>query len=903
MELKNYQENVLKDLDTYIENILLTRNPGKAYDKLWKDKGVRVGGANGLPLYNDILQGVPSVCLKVPTGGGKTILGCASLKHIFDAMGKNKKKVVVWLVPWETILTQTYNNLKNPSHFYRERLNKDFSSRVEIYNKQQALSGANFNPSAINDQLSIILMSFDSLRSNTKENRKVYEENSSLMPFVTTYENRDELIENVDDSALMQVLNQLKPIVIIDESHNAQSDLSKEMIKNLNPSFVVELTATPKEDSNIISIVTASQLKEENMVKLPVIAYNRPTVERVISEALDLRNSLERAANYEKDNNGSGYIRPIILFQAQPRSDDDSVTFDKVKENLVSLGIPEEQIAIKTANKNELSGIDLMKEDCKIRYIITINALKEGWDCPSAYILASLANRTSRIDVEQILGRILRQPYQKRYESKILNMSYVLTSSTDFATTLDNILEGLNSAGFSKNDCRIVTTATLDNLTEETETHQAEHIQGTIFDNLESDSQDIENNIFSVEAVRQTLEQHNLQNNTDDSQEYRPNESESPNADINSMIEQAITKSDEYEELVEEAQREGTANIPEEYHSFTNVFTVKDEFKEEILNIKLPRFAFKKEGTLFSDDESIYPVDIDYLNMGFNLDSAPIPENLISANDSIYKVDVETTDDGDVIKKSLLSRDDSDEFKKYLSMIREENRVTACKERLVFELNNKFNNITYASIVNYVNRIVDSFKSDDDLIALQNSIYAIGQRIKNYINDLLEEYRYINFKNKLSSNEIFINDTNVGYSMKLSITLPEHTSQYLKTLYKEEDNNINSLEEKFMTKVSSLSNVKWWHRNLERNEFALNGYLNHYADFIIETNGGNIILVETKGEHLDGDDTKKKLELGTLWSTYSGPSKYKYFMAFDRSPLNEDGADLIDNIIQKISRL
>lgn len=903
MELKNYQENVLKDLDTYIENILLTRNPGKAYDKLWKDKGVRVGGANGLPLYNDILQGVPSVCLKVPTGGGKTILGCASLKHIFDAMGKNKKKVVVWLVPWETILTQTYNNLKNPSHFYRERLNKDFSSRVEIYNKQQALSGANFNPSAINDQLSIILMSFDSLRSNTKENRKVYEENSSLMPFVTTYENRDELIENVDDSALMQVLNQLKPIVIIDESHNAQSDLSKEMIKNLNPSFVVELTATPKEDSNIISIVTASQLKEENMVKLPVIAYNRPTVERVISEALDLRNSLERAANYEKDNNGSGYIRPIILFQAQPRSDDDSVTFDKVKENLVSLGIPEEQIAIKTANKNELSGIDLMKEDCKIRYIITINALKEGWDCPFAYILASLANRTSRIDVEQILGRILRQPYQKRYESKILNMSYVLTSSTDFATTLDNILEGLNSAGFSKNDCRIVTTATLDNLTEETETHQAEHIQGTIFDNLESDSQDIENNIFSVEAVRQTLEQHNLQNNTDDSQEYRPNESESPNADINSMIEQAITKSDEYEELVEEAQREGTANIPEEYHSFTNVFAVKDEFKEEILNIKLPRFAFKKEGTLFSDDESIYPVDIDYLNMGFNLDSAPIPENLISANDSIYKVDVETTEDGNVIKKSLLSRDDSDEFKKYLSMIREENRVTACKERLVFELNNKFNNITHASIVNYVNRIVDSFKSDDDLIALQNSIYAIGQRIKNYINDLLEEYRYINFKNKLSSNEIFINDTKVGYSMKLSITLPEHTSQYLKTLYKEEDNNINSLEEKFMTKVSSLSNVKWWHRNLERNEFALNGYLNHYADFIIETNGGNIILVETKGEHLDGDDTKKKLELGTLWSTYSGPSKYKYFMAFDRSPLNEDGADLIDNIIQKISRL
>ncbi len=902
MELKKYQEGVLKDLDAYIENILLTRNPGKAYDKLWQNKGVRVGGLNGIQLYNDIFGGVPSVCFKVPTGGGKTILGCAALKHIFDAMGRNKKKVVVWLVPWETILTQTYNNLKNPTHFYRERLNRDFSSKVEIYNKQQALNGANFNPSAVDDQLSILIMSFDSLRAKKKDDRKVYEENSNLMPFVETYQNRDEMIENVDDSSLMQVLNQLKPVVIIDESHNAQTDLSKEMIKNLNPSFVVELTATPKKDSNIFSIVTANQLKEENMVKLPVIAYNRPSVERVISEALDLRNSLEKAAKYEKEHNGSKYIRPIILFQAQPRNDNDSVTFDKVKENLVNLGIPEEEIAIKTANKNELAGIDLMSNECKIRYIITINALKEGWDCPFAYILASLANRTSRIDVEQILGRILRQPHQKRYESKILNMSYVLTSSVDFTSTLDNILEGLNSAGFSKNDCRIVTTATLDNLTEETENENLSGTQGTIFDNFSSESQDIENNIFSVETVRHVIESHNVEDNKTN-EEYVPNEPQSPNDDVNRMIEQALTRSDEYEEQVEEAQREGTANIPEEYHNYTNVFVVNDEFKEEIRNLRLPRFAFKKEGTLFSEDESIYPVDIDYLNTGFNLDTARIPDGLVSANDNIYKVDVETTDSGSVVKKSILSRDDSEEFKKYLSMVREENRVNICKEKLVSELNNKFNNITHSAIVRYVNRIVESFKSEDDLVALQNNIYSIGQRIKNFINGLLEEYRYENFKNKLSSNEIFINNDLAGYEMKMSITLPEHTSQYLRTLYKEEDNNVNSLEVKFMTKVSSLTNVKWWHRNIERIEYSLNGYLNHYVDFIVETKNGAIILVETKGEHLDGDDSKKKLELGNLWSTYSGPTKYKYFMAFDRSPLSEDGADLLDNIIQKISRL
>ena len=68
------------------------------------------------------------------------------------------------------------------------------------------------------------------------------------------------------------------------------------------------------------------------------------------------------------------------------------------------MGIPEEQIAIKTADIDEIGNTDLMSERWPIRNIITVNALKEGWDCPFAYILASLANKTSKVDVEQILG-------------------------------------------------------------------------------------------------------------------------------------------------------------------------------------------------------------------------------------------------------------------------------------------------------------------------------------------------------------------------------------------------------------------------------------------------------------------------------------------------------------------
>ena len=896
MELKLYQQKVLHDLDVYIENLKILHNPGSAYNKIWIDKGVRVGGSNGIQQYKDVIPGTPSVCFKVPTGGGKTLIGCASLKHIFDKMSPDKKKVVVWLVPWDTILSQTYNNLKNPSHFYRQRLNRDFSSKVEIYNKQQVLNGTNFNPSAINDQLSIIIMSFDSLRARNKDDRRVYEENSNLLPFVSTYENRTDMISGVDETSLMQVLNQLRPVVIIDESHNAQSDLSKEMVKNLNPSFVVELTATPKQDSNIISIVTATELKEENMVKLPVIAYNRPTIDRVLMEALDLRKALETAAIKERRENGIPYIRPIILFQAQPNNDSESITFTRIKEELVDVGIPEEQIAIKTATINELNGVDLMSEDCKIRYIITINALKEGWDCPFAYILASLANRTSRVDVEQILGRVLRQPHQQNYQNKLLNMSYVFTSSINFQDTLDNILSGLNSAGFSKNDCRIITTNTIDNLNEERNTGDNE--MRTIFDESNEDVVDISDSIFNIQEIQNELNERTANDPQIYSFESSQNET-SQNDNINSLINQAETVNEQYEAEVEESQRDGTSGIPEEFRHFSNIFKVKNEFKDEIRDLRLPMFIFNQSRTLFENDLATV-VDNEYLNKGFNLDTEQIPTNILSTNEDIYKVDVETTSEGNVLKKSVFSRNEAEAFKQYLNQIPESSRVNACKSSIVHYLNEKFDNISQSSIQAYIDRIFATFTTEDEIIKLQNNIFAIERRIKDFIVDLLEKYRYKNFKEKLISNEIFVQNC---YKMNMSIILPNHTESYLRTLYEAEDSNVNSLELKFMNKISSLQNVKWWHRIVDRIEYSLNGYINHYPDFIVETESGVIILVETKGEYLDGDDSKKKLELGKLWSNYAGPNKFKYFMAFERTPLNQDGSGLLDDIIDLISRL
>ncbi len=284
-----------------------------------------------------------------------------------------------------------------------------------------------------------MVLSYDSFRGRGKEVLKAYQENSNLAAFAKALGKPDSPIEKADETALFQIINQLNPLVIVDESHHARSDLSREMLANFNPCFVLDLTATPRKDSNIISYVDAVQLKTEHMVKLPVIVYNRDSQAEVILDAIDLRNKLEElaAAEYAVSKK---YIRPIVLFQAEPKGKEEATTFEKIREKLIAYDIPAEQIAIRTADVNELKSTELMSEDCPIRYIITVNALSEGWDCPFAYILASIANKTSQVQVEQILGRILRLPHTTQHGQPSLNMSYVLTSSNDFNETVKGII-------------------------------------------------------------------------------------------------------------------------------------------------------------------------------------------------------------------------------------------------------------------------------------------------------------------------------------------------------------------------------------------------------------------------------------------------------------------------------
>jgi type III restriction enzyme len=350
MQLKTYQKNVVGDLSRFLTLLTEKGSAAKAYKALWAEKNVNVG-PDGLPYYHYNLQGgVPDVCFKVPTGGGKTFLAASSIRAIYDAMPTATAKAVVWLVPSDAILTQTYAALSNPRHPYRQKIDVDFGGAVEVYSKAQLLNGQNFNPTSVTEQLSIFVLSYDSFRTSKKEGRKAYQENGNLATFPKLMQDKSMLLPDTDETALIQVIRSLNPVVIVDESHHATSPLSVEMLENFNPCFVLDLTVTPKKNSNIIAFVDATQLKKANMVKLPVIVYNRKSQVDVYADAINIRRKLEIQAQNEQKTTGR-YVRPIVLFQAQPRVGTESTTYDKTRARWSKPVLPRRKSPSKPATR------------------------------------------------------------------------------------------------------------------------------------------------------------------------------------------------------------------------------------------------------------------------------------------------------------------------------------------------------------------------------------------------------------------------------------------------------------------------------------------------------------------------------------------------------------------------
>ena len=875
MELKSYQKKVIADLTRYLELLNETKSDAAAFRLFWQEKS-----APFLGRYQNVIPGVPNLCFKVPTGGGKTFIACNAVRPIFDALPATKTKAVVWLVPSDAILTQTAKALKDTAHPYRQKIDVDFGGRVEVYTKQELLNGQNFNPTAVTEQLSVMVLSYDSFRGRGKEGLKAYQENSNLAEFAKVLGKPDSPIEKADETALFQIINQLNPLVIVDESHHARSELSLEMLENFNPCFVLDLTATPKKESNIISYVDAVQLKNEHMVKLPVIVYNRDSQSEVLIDAIDLRNKLEEIAGAEYAKTGK-YIRPIALFQAQPKGKEDATTFEKLRDKLVDKGIPAEQIAIRTADVNELKNTDLMSPSCPIRYIITVNALKEGWDCPFAYILASLANKTSQVDVEQILGRILRLPHTSQHTQSALNMSYVLTSSNDFNNTVAHIVKGLNSAGFSDKDYRIGEPAKPKVPEQTAEQITLPDPQGA----SEPESAEDDFAWLDDKSIEEELERRREQAQTPEI---------APKADT--MLDAAAEVEKAYTDAIQQTDNDPMMdNLPWEVRDKVKSFQVNPQFREDIETLQIPQFFLKVEQSLFTDG-SFELLDKEMLAEGFTLKGKAYDIDFAAADDEIREIDVREQDGG-LPKVFKMESAEQRYFKEWFNNLPPESRVRQCKDMMFNQLN-KLNMVDAAELKAYINRIVDDMDKAQ-LAAMEKAPLGYAAKIRAKIETLLETHYRETFDKWLETERVVCMPS---FRLPTSIHPASNTAIYARSLYTAEDGDMNKLEQKLIVELTALPNVRWWHRNIARQGFAINGFIKHYPDILIMTQSGKLICAETKGEHLKNDDSREKIALGQAWRTSAGKD-YRYYMVFENDENLLPGAVSMSQFIDTVKAL
>lgn len=866
MELKNYQHQTLRDLDDYIYILNESHSLSEAFNRYWEEcRGVSIHNmdSNYLRPYTNTIKNVPRVTLKVPTAGGKTFIACNAIGRIFQSLQIGDfPKVVTWFVPSDTILKQTLEKLQNPTHPYRQTIDSLFNHRVTVVDKESALLGKGLKLELLQSELIILVLSAQSFVETVKAKKdvsseqnkpKAYRENENFFEQSKHFPHPEKLIPGTDPTALIQVIAQQNPVVIVDESHNFRTNLRDEMLANLNPRFILELTATPRDKSNIVSFVDAMQLKKENMVKLPVIVENRNSPRDVLSAAIRMRNSLERLAK-ENEANGGRYIRPIVLFQAQPKTDEDNVTFDKIKQQLIDVGIPENQIKIKTANKNELKGVNLMSRDCEVRYIITVSALKEGWDCPFAYILATLANKTSEVDVEQILGRILRQPYTTQHGISLLNLSYVFTSSNDFRNTIDGIIRSLQKVGFSRKDFRDVTPESL----EYPNSQPTPEIKPLFPVNTENGDKDIE-----------TEHEEELKLEINNVEEFKNEiEAKTVSPDIQQLQQQAMQMSNEYTQIIEEQTDKGEIDplasiTPQEMY-----YPITSQFREIAHDMNLPIFYTKTAPSIFTADEWI-PLEKSMLSKGFDLSTKDADIDFTIVRPAGITIDV--AESGDAVRKNNQNLTD------FIRNQYVDKSASIKKEGISGQLAGmiKLDEVSEPAIRSYIKRAIDLLDADQ-IENLIDNIYLTRDAIKEKIESLLKDHRRKTFGKWLTTGRIKLKG---HYTFTDNITFRNELVGIDKGLYAAEE-NVNGFEYDAIAAIAEHPNVLFWHRNRDRKEFVINGFINHYPDFIVRMRSGKTLLIETKGDHLANAESVDKIRLGKDWAALAG-DKYRYFMVFE----------------------
>jgi type III restriction enzyme len=869
MEAKTYQKKSLHWLRRYYQKCRVMQEVEDTFpaSTAFTSVTAEIHEGQGLP-YAPVKQvpGIPYVCLRIPTGGGKTLVACEAVSLGVKDLLQKDRALILWLVPSDTIRSQTLSRLQNSADPYRQSLDTNLGN-VAVLDIDEA---TRMKRALLDSHTVIVVATMQAFRRKDMSALNVYKNNGELM---SHFENLPtELMEAVErepeghfNQSLVNVFRIRRPFVIIDEAHNARQPLSFETLRRLNPSAVLELTATPNlkpqtvtdegetyenPPSNVLYSVSAYALKAEEMIKLPIYLRYREPWDALLGDAIGLLNHLNAEARQEEALTKE-HIRPIMLLQAQPEyKDKASVTVDVVEAKLKEFGIAAEEICVHTGDRRGLDGINVQTKESKVRFIITVQALKEGWDCPWAYVLFSVAEMSSSKAVEQILGRVLRMPKAKRKQRDDLNNAYAFVASSKFDDAAKALKDGLIASGFEGQDAEdlVIERSLLPGVTAEPVKSREEPATTTLHDKpkaalplnvIDAVTWNAKTGEFTVEKPL-TLEQEAA------------------------VVEWAET------EKAKEAVR---AVVDLRAGRAPGARRAKSSPAANGVTFAVPVLALK-QGDFFHQFEEDDLIERNHWTLATS--DADLPSFIIPTEQRGIVIDIEKneTTDREKIQSHFLAA--TDRQQRLL-----ESSTAWPVEKLIVAVARSFPHpgLTDAEMDIWLQRVVSGLEKRG--IALEQ-MTAHRHRLFKAVSARVNELEKLNRKKVYET--LLFGDGSGMVHVTLASVFTFHPDKYpvgdryrgleLPRHYYKEIGAMNDEEVKCAQVIAHDDRIETWVRNLER-EPKLSFWIQtstdkFYPDFVAKLPNGKVVAVEYKGlDRATNDDTKEKERLGKLWETRS----------------------------------
>ena len=881
MRLKQYQEDALSVLRKFFEESLIA-GPKDAYETITQEPELaerlgRYGGRYATALAE--LPEVPYACLRLPTGGGKTLLAAHAVKVARDAWIQREYPLVLWLVPTNTIREQTAQTLKDNRHPYRQVLDDAFNGRVRVFDIEDF---THVRPQDIRDNCCVVVGTIQTLRVTNTQGRRVYAHNEYMETHFASLPLTAPGLERLDSGGVKfsfaNLLHLHRPLMIVDEAHAAVTGLTREMQTRLNPCAIIEFTATPRNNSNTLYNVTAQELKQESMIKLPVILSENDTWQSTISGAVAKRAELATIARDDE-----AYLRPIVLFQAQNINQDLNV--DALKNYLIDVErVPEDKIAVATGRRRELDGVDLFDPRCPIEYIITVEALREGWDCSFAYIFCSVSRIQNARNVEQLFGRVLRMPFAKRRRAEQLNKAYAYVSEPTFGAAARALTDKLVRMGFEEEEAQ-------------------ESIQSAM---PGVNWFDTDGDMFTLSTVRRPTFTHtisdlpeNLDALTTISHE-RLTVSKVSDGEAEIVVVGSIdsTLADSIRAAVSKGK---SAEIKEAIQAYRvknrHLFTAAERGEKLIV----PSLMAEIQGMMEVADTDIF---MEYHEWSLLDHPARLEENEFTIRDSSRQFEIDI--DGRRVTHQFLTEREQFALDFDVEGWTPENLVIWL-DRQVHQID-----ILQGELLKWLTDMVSYLTNmrGMNITALTRCKYLLAKKVRDKINDIRARERQAAHRNYLFSPPARVEVSfDTGFEFKEGIYSgvalyrghwkpnnhflgPDNLPKF--------DGVAGGEEEQCAQVLDSLPSVKYWLRNVSRHpsSFRLPTVSDRfYPDFVAELNDGRIFVVEYKGDHIvESSDTQEKRTIGAFWERLSNGRGL--FLVVERT---RDGLDMRGQMEQKIA--